>query len=72
MHVHVIRTIVRTLQLEDRGVRGDIARVYWQLVFIMVLPQCLTFLRSAAVGVIGKTREAYPWPGRRAMIAVSY
>ena len=36
----------------------------------MVLPHCLTFVRAAVVGVIGKTRESYPWPSRGAMIAV--
>jgi hypothetical protein len=46
---------------------ASITRVYWQLLFVMVLPHCLTFVRSAVVGVIGKTRNSYPWPSRRAL-----
>ena len=50
----------------------DITRLYWQLVFILVLPQCVTFLRCAVVGFIGKTRQSYPWPRKNALIAVGY
>ena len=50
--------------------RSAIAGLYWQLLLIMVLPHCVTFMRSALVGVIGKTKATYPWPSRGAMIAV--
>ena len=46
------------------------SRVYWQLLFILVLPHCLTFVRSAFIGVIGKKRSYYPWPRKSALIAV--
>ncbi|CAI8032189.1 Chitin synthase chs-2, partial [Geodia barretti] len=61
-------TVNQTKQeLKDRST--DISRLYWQLVIILVLPHCLTFVRSAVVGVIGKTRKAHPWPRRSALIA---
>lgn len=49
----------------------SIAQIYWLLLFILMLPHCLTFVRSALIGVIGKTRKAYPWPCKRALIVVS-
>ena len=49
---------------------ANIAQIYWQLVIIIILPHFLTFLRSAFVGVIGKTNSAYPWPRRSALLAV--
>ena len=47
----------------------SIAQAYWQLLFIILFPHCLTFVRSALFGVIGKSR--HPWPFKKALIAVS-
>ena len=51
--------------------RSEAAGLYWQLFFIMVLPNCVTFVRSFIFGVFGKTKESYPWPSRLALVGVS-
>ncbi len=55
----------------SEGSRGEVAVLYWQLLFVMVLPHCVTFLRSFFVGVFGKTRKSFPWPTPRAAVLVS-
>ena len=55
-------------QVKERS--AEVAVAYWQLVTILVLPHCLSFVRSAAVGVIGKTGRTHLWPKKGALIVV--
>ncbi len=50
--------------------RSDAAVLYWQLLFVMVLPSCVTFVRTFIFGVFGKTRNSFPWPTFRAAVMV--
>ena len=56
---------------DQTEVQNEAAGLYWQLFFVMVLPNCVTFVRSFVFGVFGKTRKSYPWPSRRALVGVS-
>ena len=51
--------------------RSKAAGLYWQLFLIMVLPNCITFVRSLVFGVFGKRKESFPWPSRWALVGVS-
>ena len=46
------------------------ATLYWQLFFVMILPNVLTFFRSFVFGVFGKTRKTFPWPTPSAILLV--
>ena len=50
--------------------RSRATRLYWQLFFIMVLPNVLTFARSFVFGVFGKTKKSFPWPMPSAILLV--
>ena len=45
--------------------------LYWQLLFVMMAPQCITFLRTMVRGVCGKTTDTFPWPTLLAGLMVS-
>ena len=45
--------------------------LYWQLLFVMMVPQCITFLRTMVQGVCGKRTTTYPWPTVKAGLVVS-
>ena len=51
-----------TLVPDEIANRSRATRLYWQLFFIMVLPNVLTFARSFVFGVFGKTTKSFPWP----------
>ena len=51
--------------------RGAAAVLYWRLLFVMILPSFVTFLRSFFFGVFGKTRKSFPWPKPKAILMVS-
>jgi hypothetical protein len=53
------------LQHED-----DTVSLYWQLLLILLVPNCLTFLRCLFFGLLGKTKMTYPWPVGKAMLLV--
>ena len=42
-----------------------------QLVIILMSPQAVTFIRMLFGGFIGKNSKFYPWPSKKALIAVS-
>lgn len=48
----------------------EAATLYWQLFFVMILPNVLTFGRSFVFGVFGKTRKSFPWPTPSAVLLV--
>ena len=48
----------------------EAATLYWQLFFVMILPNVLTFFRSFVFGVFGKTRKTFPWPTPSAILLV--
>ena len=50
--------------------RSRATSLYWQLFFIMVLPNVLTFARSFVFGVFGKTKKSFPWPMPSAILLV--
>jgi len=53
------------------GSDADQSQLFVQLVFILIVPEVVSFLHSLAWGVIGKTDTSYPWPSWRAVILVS-
>ena len=55
----------------DEPSDSDIVSLYWQLLFVMMVPQCITFLRTMMRGVCGKKTATFPWPTFRALLVVS-
>ena len=53
------------------GSDADQSQLFVQLVFILIVPEVVSFLHSLAWGVIGKTDRSFPWPSWRAVILVS-
>ena len=51
--------------------RSHAARLYWQLFFIVILPNVLAFARSFVFGVFGKTKKSFPWPKPIIILLVS-
>ena len=49
---------------------NDTVTLYWQLLLVLLVPNCLTFLRCLFFGVLGKTRKSYPWPTASAAFLV--
>lgn len=47
------------------------AGLFWQLLFIILIPQFVTFFRALFFGVCGKQSRTFPWPTRRAIVTVS-
>ena len=52
---------------EDRDMA---VTLYWYLQFILLIPNCITFVRCLAFGVIGKTTNSFPWPKGWSIIIV--
>eukprot|EP00731_Ephydatia_muelleri_P007854 Em0004g192a len=52
--------------LHDRA-----AGFFWQLLFIILIPQFVTFFRALLFGVCGKQSRLFPWPTLRAILTVS-
>ena len=46
--------------------------LFIQLIFLLVIPEAVSFIRCLIWGVIGKTTESFPWPSRIAFILVSW
>ena len=44
------------------------AGLFWQLLFIILIPQFVTFFRALFFGVCGKQSRTFPWPTRRAIV----
>lgn len=44
--------------------------LYWQLLLILLIPNCITFLRCLLFGSVGKSGHSFPFPRRSAFIAV--
>ena len=55
----------------DEPSDSDIVSLYWQLLFVIMVPQCITFLRTMMRGVCGKRTATFPWPTFRALLVVS-
>ena len=47
------------------------AGIFWQLLFIILIPQFVTFFRALLFGVCGKQSRTFPWPTPRAILTVS-
>jgi len=45
--------------------------LFIQLTLLLVIPDVVSFIRCLVWGVIGKSREKFPWPSRWAFIGVS-
>ena len=46
--------------------------IFFQLVFILVIPEILSLVHCVVWGFIGKTPRTFPWPSWKAMAWVSY
>lgn len=46
--------------------------IFFQLVFILVIPEILSLGHCVIWGFIGKTSKTFPWPSWKAMALVSY
>ncbi|KAL5496346.1 hypothetical protein EMCRGX_G012610 [Ephydatia muelleri] len=47
---------------------GAAVSLYWQLLFVIMVPQCVTFVRTMLRGVCGKRTSTFPWPTFRALL----
>ena len=47
------------LNLSDQSEK---AGLYWMLLFVLITPHCVTFLRCLVYGVCGKKNSTHPWP----------
>ena len=45
--------------------------IFFQLVFILVIPEILSLAHCVIWGFIGKTSKSFPWPSWKAMVLVS-
>ena len=45
--------------------------LFIQLMFFLVIPEVVSFIRCLVWGVIGKTTESFPWPTLSAFVLVS-
>ena len=45
--------------------------IFFQLVFILIIPEIVCLGHSFIQGCIGKTSKSFPWPSRKAMLLVS-
>lgn len=57
------------LPLEESKV--DKAAKFWRLLIPLMVPSLFSLLRCIWRGLISRTRRNYPWPYRKAIIAVS-
>ena len=51
--------------------RQTTVTLYWYFQLVLLIPNCITFLRCLAFGVLGKTTKTFPWPTRKAIVSVS-
>ena len=56
---------------EDGSGKTGAVALYWQLLFVMVLPNVFTLLRTLVLGMCGKQTVNFPWPTKKAVIVVS-
>lgn len=54
----------------NREAKVNVVALYWQLLLILMVPNCLTFLRCFFFGFLGKTVKSFPWPTGKAMLLV--
>ena len=54
-----------------REEQGAAVSLYWQLLLVIMVPQCVTFVRTMLRGVCGKRTATFPWPTIRALLVVS-
>ena len=54
-----------------REEEGAAVSLYWQLLLVIMVPQCVTFVRTMMRGVCGKQTANFPWPTLRAQLMVS-
>ena len=45
--------------------------LFAQLTLILVIPEVVSLMRCLIWGVIGKTKERFPWPNRKTILVVS-
>lgn len=50
--------------------RSNVISLYWQLLLVLLVPSCFTFLRCLFFGFLGKTMKSYPWPKGSAVLLV--
>ena len=55
----------------ERDEEGAAVSLYWQLLLVIMVPQCVTFVRTMMRGVCGKQTANFPWPTLRAQLMVS-
>ena len=46
--------------------------IFFQLVFILVIPEIICLLHCVVWGFIGKTSKSFPWPSLKSIILVSH
>jgi len=55
----------------DFGGNDEKSSIFFQLVFILVIPEIVCLSHCLLWGFIGKTSKSFPWPSWKAMILVS-
>ena len=57
--------------VHKKQLKSQVVTLYWQLFFVMVLPNLFTVGRTFIFGVFGKTKKSFPWPTPKAALLVS-
>jgi len=56
---------------DEKTNKNQKSMIFFQLVFILVIPEIMCLGHCLLWGVIGKTSKNFPWPSRKAVILVS-
>ena len=61
-----------TTTISSSDIASEAASLYWQLLLILMIPNCLTIVRCLVFGFIGKSNNNFPFPSTKSTIVVSY
>lgn len=64
--------LVRNGSGSDPDIVARGVSLYWQLLVVLLVPNCVTFLRCTLFGLVGKSSQSFPFPNQRAFLAVSH
>lgn len=69
-HLGDVQRMVNNGSGADTATISKGVSLYWQLLLILLVPNCITFLRCLLFGFVGKSGRSFPFPRRSAFVAV--
>lgn len=69
-HLGEVRRLLNNGSGSDPDAIRQGVSLYWQLLLILLIPNCITFLRCLLFGFVGKSAQSFPFPRKSAFIAV--